>query len=113
MSPPEGCHFFTKTWPHPTAYRFKGWDDSGQTNKEMGTQLHPSADRLPKVFLSPQLPTSPLRPTSSTMKHTAEARTTVLQNRNHSDRKLDQIAEKQVPDEGTREDPGTAKVKKI
>ena len=56
MNPPGGCHFLTKTWPHPTAYRNQCWDASGQTTNRSGTQSHPSADRLPKIFLSTQLP---------------------------------------------------------
>ena len=45
----------TKTWPHPITCRLQYWDHSGQTEKKVRTQLHPS-DRLPKDFLSPQSP---------------------------------------------------------
>ena len=56
VSVPGGCHFETKVWPHPTAYRLQCWDASGQTTSRAGTQSHPSADRLPKVSLSPWRP---------------------------------------------------------
>ena len=56
MSPLRGCHFFTKAWPHPTAYRLQCWDTSDQTTNVAGTQSLPSVYRLPKVFLSLQLP---------------------------------------------------------
>ena len=56
MSSPGGCHFDTKSWYHPTACRLQCWDASGQTNNGAGTKPHPSAHRLPKVFLSPQPP---------------------------------------------------------
>ena len=48
--------FSHKTWPHPMACMLQCWNTSGQTTKRVGTQPHPSADRLPKVILSPQLP---------------------------------------------------------
>ena len=51
-----GCHFLTKTWPHPTAYRPQCWDTSGQTTNRVGTQPQPPADRVPKILVSPQLP---------------------------------------------------------
>ena len=56
MSSPGGHQFGTETWPHPTACRLQCWDTSGQTTNWVGTQPHPSADRLPKVVLIPQLP---------------------------------------------------------
>ena len=56
MSTPGHCHFGTETCPHPTACRLQCWDASGQTTNSVGTQPHPSADRVPKVILSPQLP---------------------------------------------------------
>ena len=65
----------TPRWPHSTACRLQCWDASGQTTNRAGTQPHPSADRLPKVFLSPQpplntsldmaLPTRGTRPSST------------------------------------------------
>lgn len=56
MSPLGGCHFLTKTWPHPTTCRLQCWDSSGQTANRVGTQPHPSADSLLKVVLNKQLP---------------------------------------------------------
>ena len=54
---PQGCCLFpAKTWPHPTACRHQCWDASGQTTNRAGTQPHPSAERLFKVFLKKQLP---------------------------------------------------------
>ena len=41
------------------------WDASGQTANRAGTQPHPSADRLLKVFLSTALPTRGTRPSST------------------------------------------------
>ena len=52
VSSPRGHHFGTKTWPYPTACRLQCWDTSGQTTNMVGTQLHPSSNRLPKVVLS-------------------------------------------------------------
>ena len=52
MSCPGGHHFDTKTWPHWTVLQC--WDASGQTTNRVGRQTHLSADRLPKVFLSPE-----------------------------------------------------------
>ena len=49
-------HLGTDSWPQPTAYRLQCRDASGQTTNKVGTQPHPPADRLPKVFLTPQLP---------------------------------------------------------
>ena len=46
----------TKTGPYPTACRLQYCDTSGQTTNRAGAQPHPSADRLPKDFLSPQQP---------------------------------------------------------
>lgn len=43
MSPLGGCHFLTKTWPHPTTCRLQCWDSSGQTANRVGTQPHPSS----------------------------------------------------------------------
>ena len=51
----RGHHFDAKTWPHPAAHRFQCWNASGQTTNRVGTHTHPSADRLLKVFLNPQL----------------------------------------------------------
>ena len=56
MRSPGGRHFDTKTWHYPTACRLQSWDASGQTTNREGIQAHPSADRLPKLFLSPQPP---------------------------------------------------------
>ena len=56
MSPLEGRHYLTKTWPHPTICRLQCWDTSGQTTNRVGTQPHPLADKLLKVFLNKQLP---------------------------------------------------------
>ena len=56
MSPPGGRHFLANTWLNPTTCRLQCWHASGQTTNSEGTQPHPSADRLPKVFLSSQLP---------------------------------------------------------
>ena len=50
-----GLPFGTKTWPHPTACWFQHWDARGQKTNRVGTQLHPSADRLAKDFPSPKL----------------------------------------------------------
>ena len=49
---PGGHHFGTETQPHSTVCRLQCWDTSGQTTNRVGTQPHPSADRLPKVILS-------------------------------------------------------------
>ena len=49
---PGSHHFGIKTWPHTTTYRFHCWGVSGQTTNMTETQLHPSADRLLKDFLS-------------------------------------------------------------
>ena len=56
MSSPGGHNFDTKSWHDPTACWLQCWDASGQTTKRAGTQPHPSADRLPKAFWSPQVP---------------------------------------------------------
>ena len=56
MSAPRGCHFGTEMGTHPTACRLQCWGASGQTTNRVGTQTHPSADRLPEVVLSQQLP---------------------------------------------------------
>ena len=56
VSSPGGRQFGTETWPHPTTCRLQCWDTSGQTTNRVGTEPHPSADRLPKVILSQQLP---------------------------------------------------------
>ena len=48
-----GCH---QDLAHPNACRLWCWDPSGQTTSMVGTQPLPSADWLPKDFLS----TSPL-----------------------------------------------------
>ena len=52
----DAAFFPAKTWPHPTACRHQCWDASGQTTNRAGTQPHPSAERLFKVFLKKQLP---------------------------------------------------------
>ena len=41
--------------PPPTGGRLQFWDVSSQTTTRVGTQLHPSADRLLQVVLSTQL----------------------------------------------------------
>ena len=61
-------------WPGPTQ-QLQCRDASGQTTNRAGTQPHPSAERLPKVFLTPQptlntaldvvLPTRGVRPSST------------------------------------------------
>ena len=56
-SAPGGHHFLTNTLPHQKACRLQCWDTAGWTTNRAGTQPHLSADRLPKIFLSPQLPT--------------------------------------------------------
>ena len=43
-----------ETWPHTIACRLQCWDTSDQTVDKMRTLSLPSADRLPKLFLSPQ-----------------------------------------------------------
>ena len=55
-SGPRGRRFEAKTWSQPIAQRLQCSDVSGQTTNNARTQLHPSGDRLPKVFLNPQLP---------------------------------------------------------
>ena len=40
----------------PTACRLQCWDASGEMTNMAGTEPHPSVDRLPKDFLSPQPP---------------------------------------------------------
>ena len=75
VSSPGGRHFGTETWPHPTTCRLHCGDASSQTTNRVGTHHHPSADRLPKVILSPQpslntpldmaLPTRGKRPSST------------------------------------------------
>ena len=50
--PSRNHHFLTNTWLQPTACRLQCWNT---TTNRVGTQPHPSADRLPKVVLSPQL----------------------------------------------------------
>ena len=76
VSSPSSCHCDTKTWPHPTACRLQCWYVSGQTTNRVRTQPHPSSDRLPKVFLSPQPPLNipldtvlPTRETRSSSTH--------------------------------------------
>ena len=76
MISPRGPIFGTKTWPHPKAYKLQSWNASGQTTSKTGIQLHPSADRLPKVILSSQLPQNtplgtalPTRQTRSSSTH--------------------------------------------
>ena len=64
VSSPEGHHFGTKTWPHPTACSLQCWDTSGQTTNRVGTQPHPSTNKLPKVVLNPQLPLNTLLDTA-------------------------------------------------
>ena len=54
MSSPRGHHIDTKTWT--TACRIQHLEASDQTMNMVGTQPHPSADRLPKVVLSQQPP---------------------------------------------------------
>ena len=49
--------FPPKTSPQPKASRLQCWDTSSQTTNREGTEPHPSADRLFKVFLSTALPT--------------------------------------------------------
>ena len=51
---PRGAYFGTKTQPHLITYRFQCWKASGQKTNKIGTQLHPSEERLPKVILSSQ-----------------------------------------------------------
>ena len=46
----------SRDWPHSTACRLRCWDILLQTTKRRGTQAHPSADRLLKVFLIPWPP---------------------------------------------------------
>ena len=52
LSSPRGCHFGTKTWCYPAAYRLQCGNALGQTTSRIETQPHPSADRLPKAVLS-------------------------------------------------------------
>ena len=75
VSSPRGHQFVTETWPHLTAYRLQCWDASDKITNRVGTQPHPSADRLPKVILILQpplntpldtpLPTRGTRPSSA------------------------------------------------
>lgn len=46
-----------KIWNHSIAYRVHYWNTTGQTTNRARIQLHPSVDRLLKVFLRTQLPT--------------------------------------------------------
>ena len=76
LSSPGGRHFGTETWPHPTASRLQCWNASDQTTNSVGTQPHPSADRLPEVIPSQQPPvntpldvTLPIRGTRPSSTH--------------------------------------------
>ena len=53
MSSLGGCHFSTKTWPHPTACRLQCWDTSGQTTNQHSGNTAPThqKDRLTKIVL--------------------------------------------------------------
>ena len=55
VSNPGNCHF-GKIWPHPIACRHQCREAPGQITNRVGTQPHPSADRLPKGVLSMQPP---------------------------------------------------------
>ena len=69
--------FWQRDLTPPTAYsyRLQCWDASGHTTNRVGTQPHPSSDRLPKVIQSQQppintplemaLPTRGTRPSST------------------------------------------------
>ena len=46
-----------KIWNHSIACRVHYWNTTGQTTNRARIQLHPSVDRLLKVFLRTQLPT--------------------------------------------------------
>ena len=46
----------TRTWPHPVGCRLQCGDATGEITNWAGTQPLPSAERLPKDFLSPQPP---------------------------------------------------------
>ena len=137
---PGGHHFGTRSGPmqQPAGSSMKQ-PCSGQTTNRVGTQPHPSADRLPKVILSPlpalntpldtALPTkgirpssthqwagtssshqeacTPSRPVSLTRGQTPKEKgTTVLQpeeQRPQTEKvRQNEMAEKDVPDEGTR-----------
>ena len=80
VNSPRGWHFGTKTWLHPTAWRLQCWDASGQAANWVGTQPHPSADRLPKDFLNPQPPldipldTAPAHQRTKTQPHPPRGR---------------------------------------
>ena len=109
-----------------TACRLECWDASGQTTCRVET--HPSANRLLKVLLTPQLPVNvlleiappasgqapippmrkpaqPLEQPHPTTVWTPEARTTVLQseeNRPQTQKiRQNQMAKKYIPDKGT------------
>ena len=56
VSSPRGCHSGIKTQPYPIIYRFHCWNTSGQTTSRVGTQTHPSAERVPEAILSSQPP---------------------------------------------------------
>ena len=75
VSSPEGHHFGTKTWPHPTACSLQCWDTSGQTTNRVGTQPHPSTNKLPKVVLNPQLPLNTLLDTALSTRGTKPSST--------------------------------------
>lgn len=61
-------------WPQPTACRLQCWDASGLTTNRVGTQSHPSADKVPKVkpelmlLLNTSLDTEGQDPTPPTRK---------------------------------------------
>ena len=56
VSLPGGCRL-GKIWPHPTtAYSHECWKAQGQITSKVGTETHPAAERLPKVFLGIQPP---------------------------------------------------------
>ena len=41
VSSPGGCHFDTKIWPHPTAYRLQCWDCCCSVAKSCPTLCNP------------------------------------------------------------------------
>ena len=61
-TPAGGCYLGTlillmsaKNQSYPTACRYHWWEAPSQTTTRVGTYPHPSADRLPKDFLRPQI----------------------------------------------------------
>ena len=61
QSSPGDCHF-AKSWP--LVWRHEDSEAPGQTARRVGTQPHPSANRLPKVLQGTQLSIIPLRDTA-------------------------------------------------